>query len=138
MKFQIIVSVLMMSMYMCSADVNQTCSWQLQRNNLIKSLTPAGQSTVNTILLDLQYITGAAIQPIFGYLQNKYAAAIGKITNSTDNANLNNLGKFLGFNNPKIGSPPLWFDFSDYFFIYNFYYKTHFFLSGIYVKMKKL
>ncbi len=120
MKFQIIVSVLMMSMYMCSADVNQTCSWQLQRNNLIKSLTPAGQSTVNTILLDLQYITGAAIQPIFGYLQNKYAAAIGKITNSTDNANLNNLGKFLGFNNPKIGSPPLWFDFLIIIFmIYN-------------------
>ena len=76
MKFLLILTVLMMSMYVVYGDVNQTCSWQQQRNNLIKKLTPAGQSTVIKILLDLQYIFGAAVQPIFGYLEKKYTADI--------------------------------------------------------------
>ena len=114
MNFLIFFNVFILNLFLCSTTEaiasrqQQTCAWQNSTKLLIQQLTPQGQQTLNTIILDLQYITGAAIQPMFEKIAKKYAKQIVQITNTQADTNkIIQLGQLFGYGNLKCGAPPL-------------------------------
>lgn len=105
MKFILIVSVIISVAY--GQSTSEICGWQSSRDNLIKSLTSAGQKAANQILLDLQLITGAAIQPLCNYVYVEHKMEIDSILNSTDSSRLIKLGSLFGCGNISSGAGPL-------------------------------
>ena len=74
---------------------------------MIKTLTPSGQKTVATILKDLQYISGAALQPVYEYVGKKFLPAIIQLSQSSDAPKFFKLVALYGVGNLSIGAGEL-------------------------------
>lgn len=87
MKFLLTVLIIALSAYFSEADTSfDVCAWQTAKNNLISKLTLNGQKTVNQMLLYIQSINGAALQPQCNTIAVKYNTTLAKIMISTDAA----------------------------------------------------
>ena len=94
MKFLLILTVLIVSTYLCVASTNGTCRWQEKRNSLVAQLSPTGQQAANKLISQIQLYTGAAIQPLYEYITQKYASFL-KSLNAQDNQKLTQLSNLL-------------------------------------------
>jgi hypothetical protein len=108
MKFLVVISILALSVYMCAGSHSDAvCAWQQARNELVSQLTPEGQETLTEIAESQQLITGAAIQPLFESLGEKYAEQLKAINASADSDKLEALGQLLGIGDYFCGEGPL-------------------------------
>jgi len=109
MKQTIIILVITFVAYIqCSSDpVGEICNWQTKRNNLISQLTTQGQQTANQILVDLQKVTFAGIQPVYAYISTQVKKEINQINSTSDASKLILLGSIYGVGNSSAGVGPL-------------------------------
>lgn len=84
--------------------VEEVCQWGAKRTELIKQLTPYGQTVVTRILKDLQYISGAAIQPVFEFVKKQNNETVNRLLNSTDAGKFGTLLNYYGVGNYTSGS----------------------------------
>ena len=70
---------------------------------LVKKLTPDGQKTATQIMIDLQAISFAGIQPVFQYVAKEFNTTIQQIKSSNDSSKLDQLLKLYGVGNSSAG-----------------------------------
>lgn len=103
MKF---LYIILLSLSVASLSRADLCEWQTKRDNLIKKLTPPGQNVTKQILKDLQYITGAAMQPIYEQIKEEYKMLVNKLIENDKQA-FDFLLNLLGYGNPNCGAGDL-------------------------------
>ena len=103
MNFFIIVSIISTLALSANAQFPDVCSWQKNTASVVQKLTPSGQSAVNTILKDLQFTMGAAIQPVYQNVRTQYPFLIAQLE-ATDNQNFQTVLAAIGYNNPNCGA----------------------------------
>ena len=106
MKLFLIASIIASFALSLNAQFVDLCIWQQQRDQLIKTFTPAGQAIVGQLLKDLQVILGAAVQPLYNQVYKENQAIIAKLQ-TTDNVQLTAFGKMLGYGNLNCGTGEL-------------------------------
>ena len=87
MKSIIEVFLLMCVMSSCFSmkyTPEEICELQAKRNALISRLTPGGQLTAHQILLDIQSLGGAALQPLYSSIGKKFNSTFNQIKASPD------------------------------------------------------
>ena len=94
------VALLVLCVYVSSCfAMNWTpegvCDLQAKRDALICKLSPPGQFTAHQILLDLQKLGGAAVQPLYVSLAKRFNATFNQIKASPDASKLATYYAFL-------------------------------------------
>ena len=99
MKLLLVISVLALSACCISASFSsEACAKQDAAKAAIAKLTPTGQQTILRQLQTYQFFLGAALQPVYEYLGEKFKTEIASV-NATDAAQLEKLGALLGVGN---------------------------------------
>ena len=81
-----------------NAQFLDLCVWQKSRDSVIAKFTPTGQATAIQIMKDLQYVVGAAIQPLYNQIRAENPTLITQLE-TTDNLNFQAFYNFLGYGN---------------------------------------
>lgn len=103
----------------CSPDpVSEICNWQAKRNNLISQLSTQGQLLVNQILVDLQEVSYAGMQPVYSYIGATMQKEINQLNQSIDASKFARMAYIYGVGNASAGYGPI-----RYFFF--FFYKIN-------------
>lgn len=103
LKILLLISIIALSLNQVKSDL---CEWQTKRDDLIAQLTPAGQNVTKQILKDLQYITGAAVQPIYEQVKEEKKSIIDQLM-QTDKVSFEYMLNFIGYDNPSCGAGDL-------------------------------
>lgn len=84
--------------------ISPVCQAENARNSLIALLSPAGQKTIEEVLMDTQYTAGVVIQPYLNLNMVTYNATIRQVLNSSDASKMLQLLSILCYNNSLCGA----------------------------------
>ena len=87
-KMNKILLIILLGVSCCVAlhSTNDICSWKAKRDALIQKLSPPGQKIANQILIDLQAISFAGIQPLYAYIGVRFNLTLNSIKSSPSDA----------------------------------------------------
>jgi hypothetical protein len=106
MKVLLLATIISSLALSLNAQFIDLCIWQTQRDQMIKSFTPAGQTIVTQLLKDLQVVLGAAVQPIYNQIKKDNQALITQLE-TTDNPTFVQFWTMLGYGNLNCGTGQL-------------------------------